>query len=70
MTARELILRELNLLIDFIPHYRRDFEQKFALMRSVGTEQAFKDFVDAYVTLKSAEDRVDFINDVLEKASE
>lgn len=70
MTLRELLLRELNLLVSLIPQYRREFNHNFSVMKSVGSENAFKAFVDSWGTLKSAEDRVEFINDVLGEASE
>ena len=70
MTLRELLLRELNILVSMIPEYRREFNYTYSRMRSVPSENAFKGFVDAWATLKSAEDRVEFINDVLGEASE
>jgi hypothetical protein len=70
MTLRELLLKELDVLVRLIPEYRREFNHKFSVMRSVGSENAFKSFVDAWTTLKSAEDRIEFINDVLGEASD
>lgn len=70
MTLRELLVKELDLLVGLISEYRRDFSNKFAVFHSRGDQESFKAFVDAYVTLKSAEDRVELINEVLGEASE
>jgi hypothetical protein len=70
MTLRELLVKELDLLVGLISEYRRDFSNKFAVFQSRGDQESFKGFVDAYVTLKSAEDRVELINEVLGEASE
>jgi len=70
MTLRELLLKELNVLVTMIPEYRRDFNYSYTQMKNLNTEKAFALFVDAWTRLKSAEDRLQFINEVLGEASE
>jgi hypothetical protein len=42
MTLRELLVKELDLLVGLISEYRRDFSNKFAVFQSRGDQESFK----------------------------